>query len=319
MTMPAPTPAPIATKRTSPAPRALPCMHSPTAPRVASFSTRTGAPNRASHRAGSPFGQPATVARQTCRVAGSTMAGPASAIASTGPGPARRAPWIRGVGRRRLDRLQHLPYFRRITEVSHSGPSLDPSRLADWLAIPSEELVERSPVPLTICASKEELYRHFAQAMFDEAAGAAERGEELAVIVPLGPKAHYSLLARMVNEARLSLEHVTYFGMDQWLDWQGRPLPWEHAFNLEAYFHRHYLELLNPELRPRAENVLFPSVLELDRVSDEIARRPVATTYGGFGFQGPLASNEAPSNRWSPVTLEILREEKSTNVPLALA
>jgi len=96
-------------------------------------------------------------------------------------------------------------YFRRITEVSHSGASLDPARLAEWLAIPVDELAERSPVPLTICASKDELYRHFAQEMFDEAADAAGRSEELAVIVPLGPKAHYSLLALMVNEARLSL------------------------------------------------------------------------------------------------------------------
>jgi hypothetical protein len=50
--------------------------------------------------------------------------------------------------------------------------------------------------------------------MFDEIAEAARRGDELAVIVPLGPKAHYSLLARMINDARLSLEHITYFGMD---------------------------------------------------------------------------------------------------------
>src|SRR2546429_6700222 len=90
--------------------------------------------------------------------------------------------------------------------------------------------------------------------MFDEVARAAQRGEELAVIVPLGPKAHYSLLARMVNEARLSLEHVTYFGMDQWLDWQGRPLPWEHPFKLEAYLHPPPLELLPPPLRPPPEN-----------------------------------------------------------------
>lgn len=186
------------------------------------------------------------------------------------------------------------------------------------MAIPAEELVERSPVPLTICASKDELYRHFAQEMYDEIAGAAARGEELAVIVPLGPKAHYSLLARMINDARLSLEHVTYFGMDQWLDWQGRPLPWQHSFNLEAYFHRHYLDLIDPELRTSPGNVIFPSVLELDHASDEIARRTVATTYGGFGFQGHLAFNEPPSSRWSPVSVEMLREGKTRITPLAV-
>jgi len=172
---------------------------------------------------------------------------------------------------------------------------------------------------LTICATKEELYRHFAQAMFDEAAEAAGRGDALAVIVPIGPKAHYPLLARMVNEHRLSLDHVTYVGMDQWLDWQGRPLPWEHPFNLEAYFHRHYLDLVDPPLRPCPENVVFPSVAEIDRASGEIARRgEIATTYGGFGFQGHLAFNEPPSSRWSAVTLGELREGRTRIVPLAV-
>jgi len=190
-----------------------------------------------------------------------------------------------------------------IAERSYVGVSVDSHQLADWLAIPVEELPDRSPIPLTVCETKDDLYLDFAEAMLAEAAEAAERGEEVAVIVPLGPKAHYPLLARMVNERRLSLEHVTYFGMDQWLDWQGRPLPWEHPFNLEAYFHEHYLDLVDPKLRPRPENVIFPSVLDLDRASEEIARRgEIATTYGGFGFQGHLAFNEPPSSRWTSVT-----------------
>lgn len=195
---------------------------------------------------------------------------------------------------------------------------IDPAELAEWLSIPADELAARARVPLTICASKDDLYRHFAQEMFDELAQAAERGEELAVIVPLGPKAHYALLARMINDARLSLRHVTYFGMDQWLDWQGRPLPWDHPFNLEAYFHRHYLDLLDDDLRPGAENVVFPSVLDLDVASAAIRARTVSTTYGGFGFQGHLAFNEPPSTRWSPVTLEMLRAGETRITPLAV-
>ncbi|HEY0416132.1 MAG TPA: hypothetical protein VGC78_07070 [Gaiellaceae bacterium] len=208
-------------------------------------------------------------------------------------------------------------YFNRISEGSLSRPA-DPARLAEWLAVPVDELAARARVPLTICPTKDDLYRHFAQEMFDEIAGAAERGEELAVIVPLGPKAHYSLLARMIGEARLSLAHVTYFGMDQWLDWQGRPLPWGHPFDLEAYFHRHFLELLDPQLRPAPENVMFPSVLDLDAASSAVRARTIATTYGGFGFQGHLAFNEPPATRWSPVSLEMLREGETRIAPLAV-
>jgi glucosamine-6-phosphate deaminase len=208
-------------------------------------------------------------------------------------------------------------YFNRIGERSLSG-AIDPAQLAEWLAIPAQELGARSRVPLTICETKDELYRHFAQEMFDEIARAAERREELAVIVPLGPKAHYSLLAQMVNEAQLPLRHVTYFGMDQWLDWQARPLRWEHPFNLEAYFHRHYLALIDESLRPPPENVVFPSVLALDAASEAIRAREVATTYGGFGFQGHLAFNEPPATRWSPVTIEALRAGDTRIAPLAV-
>jgi glucosamine-6-phosphate deaminase len=196
---------------------------------------------------------------------------------------------------------------------------LDLERYAEWLAAPRQELTRRSPLPLTIVPTPDELYRHFAQVLFDEATEARRQARELSVVVPLGPKGHYPLLARMVNEAALSLEHVTFFGMDQWLDWQGRPLPWEHPCNLEGYFHRHFLGLVESRFRPRPENVIFPSPFELDRPAEEIkSRGGIATTYAGFGFQGHLAFNEPPGSRWSPVTLEQLRDSTTRIIPLAV-
>jgi glucosamine-6-phosphate deaminase len=197
--------------------------------------------------------------------------------------------------------------------------SVDAERLSEWLAIPAEELPDRSPLPLTITPTREDLYRHFARSIFDEVAEAAEAGEPISLIVPLGPKAHYPLLAERVNEANLSLAHVTFFGMDNWLDWQSRPLPWDHPFNLEGYFQRHFVELVEPTLRPRLENVIFPSPFELDRPAEEMARRGgVATTYGGFGFQGHVAFNEPPTSRWTSVTLEQFRDSTTRIVPCAV-
>lgn len=198
-------------------------------------------------------------------------------------------------------------------------PRTDLDRYAEWLAVPREELATRSPVPLTIVPTPDELYRHFAQTMFDEASEARREGRELSIVVPLGPKGHYPLLARMVNETALSLEHVTFFGMDQWLDWQGRPLPWWHPCNLEGYFHRQFVDLVECRFRPRPENVIFPSPFELDRPAEEIKNRGgIATTYAGFGFQGHIAFNEPPGSRWSPVTLEQLRDSTTRIVPVAV-
>jgi glucosamine-6-phosphate deaminase len=47
-------------------------------------------------------------------------------------------------------------------------------------------------------------------------------------------------------------------------------------------------------------------------------RAPIATTYGGFGFQGHLAFNEPPRTRWSTVTVTQLRESRTRIVPLAV-
>ena len=46
--------------------------------------------------------------------------------------------------------------------------AIDPDSLAQWLAIPPEELTARSPLELTIVDTRTDLYRHFAQEMFDE-------------------------------------------------------------------------------------------------------------------------------------------------------
>jgi glucosamine-6-phosphate deaminase len=139
------------------------------------------------------------------------------------------------------------------------------------------------------------------------------------MVVPLGPKGHYSLLANMVNGQQLRLDHVSFFGMDEWLDWQGRPLPPDDPCRLSAYFQRHFLDLIEPSLRPLAQNVIFPSPFDLNGPSHEIERcGGISTTYAGFGFQGHIAFNEPPSTRWSHVSLDQLRSSQTRIVSVAI-
>jgi glucosamine-6-phosphate deaminase len=195
----------------------------------------------------------------------------------------------------------------------------DPRRLGEWLAIPPEELAARSPVPFEILESREALHERFADDIYTELEGARRAGVEVSLIVPLGPTGQFPILARRINDTRLALDHVTFFGMDEWLDWQGRPLPLEHAFSLEGAFHREFIALIEPGLRPRPENVIFPSPLALDRSAEEMARRgQVAATFGGVGFQGHIAFNEPPASRWTSVTIEQLRDSRTRVVPLAV-
>ena len=196
---------------------------------------------------------------------------------------------------------------------------MDLDRFSEWLAVPPDELAARSAVPFTLTETREDLHGLFAEDLYAEIDGARARGDEVSLIVPLGPTGQYPILARRLNEARLPLHHVTFFGMDEWLDWEARPIPLDHPFSLEGAFHREFLDLLEPELRPRPENVIFPSPLHLDRPAEEMARRgPVAATFGGVGFQGHVAFNEPPATRWTPITVEQLRRSRTRVVPLGV-
>lgn len=196
---------------------------------------------------------------------------------------------------------------------------LEPRLLNEWLAIPPEELPSRARLPLRILPTPQDVQREFAETFFAELRDAREAGRELALIVPVGPTGQYPLLAELINDAHLALDHVTFFGMDNWLDWEGRPIPLEDPISLEGSFHRLFLDRLEPSLRPRPENVIFPSPFDLERPSREIERRGgVSTTYGGFGFQGHLAFNEPPSSRWTKVTLEQFRASRTRVLPASL-
>jgi glucosamine-6-phosphate deaminase len=192
----------------------------------------------------------------------------------------------------------------------------DTRQLNEWLAIPPEELEARSSIPLRILPTKEDVHDAFADTMFRELTEAREAGKNLSIIVPVGPTGGYPVLARLINQARLPLDHVAFFGMDNWLDWQGRALPLDNPNNFEGQFHRLFVDRIEPALRPRPGDVIFPTPTDLDRSAREIeVRGGIATTYGGFGFQGHLAFNEPPSSRWTNISLEQFRDSMTRILP----
>jgi glucosamine-6-phosphate deaminase len=192
-------------------------------------------------------------------------------------------------------------------------------QLNEWVKVPADDLADRSAVPFTLAESPHEVHTLFAQDLWAEISGARAEGREISLIVPVGPVGQFALLAQRVNEARMALDHVTFFGMDDWLDWQGRPFPQDHPFSLKGRFHRLFIDLIDAELRPGPENIIFPTPLDLDHASGELALRGnLAATFGGVGFQGHIAFNEPPASRWVAVTLDELRNSLTRVLPVAV-
>ncbi len=196
--------------------------------------------------------------------------------------------------------------------------AISPDSLRAWLGVPADELASRSRIPVTILPAPADVHQRFADDLFAEISTARAAGEKLHLIVPVGPTGQYPLLAGLINEAGLELDHVTFFGMDEWLDWECRPLPLSHRFSLQGTFRRLFIDQLRPALRPPESQIIFPSPFAFEhRVPPLGEPGAIATTYGGFGYQGHLAFNEPPATRWTPISLAQLRASRTRIVPIA--
>jgi glucosamine-6-phosphate deaminase len=186
------------------------------------------------------------------------------------------------------------------------------------LSLPVEELAQASKVRLEIVPEPDALYHHFARSIAGEIQARNAAGEPTRLILPVGPVGQYPILARICNEARISWRNVHTFNMDEYLDWQGRPLPLDHLLRFEGAMRRMLFDRLDPELRIPEDQVHFPDPLNLDGISERIAELGgIDTCYGGVGYHGHLAFNEPPISRWYKLTPDQFRASLTRIVPLA--
>ncbi|MEW6045089.1 MAG: hypothetical protein AB1609_01195 [Bacillota bacterium] len=189
--------------------------------------------------------------------------------------------------------------------------AIDPGQLQQWLSIPAGELPShpRARIRLQVLPKPEDVHRHFAQSIFDEIEQNNRTGRPTRLIVPCGPREPFPILARMVNERRLSLRDVHLFHMDEHLDWQGRPFPLDSPWSFEGWWRRNFYDVVDPSLNVPESQRHFPSPFRLDEMGEAIeAAGGIDTAYGGIGFHGHIAYNEPPLWPWPVVTAEMFRQ-----------
>jgi glucosamine-6-phosphate deaminase len=186
------------------------------------------------------------------------------------------------------------------------------------LSIPADELAQASKVSLKIVPDLESLYLHFARGIADEIKANNETGTPTRLILPVGPIGQYPLLVDICNRESISWKNVHTFNMDDYLDWQGRPLPREHPLSFEGYMRRDVFDKLNPELRIPEEQIHFPDPLDIDGISRQIEEvGGIDTCYGGIGIHGHIAFNEPPISRYYKLTPDEFRNSLTRIVSLA--
>lgn len=189
--------------------------------------------------------------------------------------------------------------------------------LPDYLSIPAAELIQSSKVPLKILPDLPALYGHFARSIADEILENDRRDRPTRLILPVGPLGQFPLLAEICNRERISWKNVFTFNMDEYCDWQGRVIPSSHPLSFRGYILANLFERLDPEIRIPDDHIHFPDPLNLDWISERIqAVGGIDTCYGGIGYHGHVAFNEAPISRWFKLTPEQFRSSLTRLVQL---
>jgi glucosamine-6-phosphate deaminase len=184
---------------------------------------------------------------------------------------------------------------------------INPEELFAWCRVPPEEL-ENHPqarLRIRILPTPDDVYRWTAREMLEEVKLNNQEGRPTRWILPCGPKGQYPYFIQWVNEGRISLKDVHVFHMDDSLDWEARPLPLDHPFSYEGWMRRHFYAPIDPELNVPEHQRHFPNVYDLDLLSRGIeAVGGVDTVFGGVGYRGHIAFNEAPRSPWYTVTAD---------------
>jgi glucosamine-6-phosphate deaminase len=97
-------------------------------------------------------------------------------------------------------------------------------------AIPRARLAEH-PNPdfrIALVDDAGDFYTRFATDLVDRVRTARDEGRHFVAILPVGPMPQYEIAARLINEERLSLQHVHTFNMDEYANEDGvtAPLSW---------------------------------------------------------------------------------------------
>ena len=186
-----------------------------------------------------------------------------------------------------------------------------------YLTISAAELAARAGERLLVLPGRAAVYQDFARSIADEIEQNNRAGRRTVLILPVGPLGGFPPLVALCNREHISWRQVHVFNMDEYLDWQGRPIGLDHPLSFHAFMRR-FFAALDPALRPPPEQCHFPDPAHPDAAWESMeAVGGVDTCYGGIGVHGHIAFNEPPLTRWGSLTVEEFRRSRTRVVEVA--
>jgi glucosamine-6-phosphate deaminase len=190
-------------------------------------------------------------------------------------------------------------------------------RFEELMRLPVSELERQARIPFRLLPDIPALLADFARAIADEIRAANRERRPVRLILPVGPVAQYPILVETINRERIDCRQTWIFQMDEFLDWQGRPVPLSHPLSFEGFVKRELIAKIDPDLRPPADHHVVPHPFRIEEFSEKLARAGGADCcFGGVGYHGHVAFNEPPISRWQHISIDELRDSLTRVVAL---
>ena len=172
--------------------------------------------------------------------------------------------------------------------------TLDPAILDDAARLSADDLarLSRPGFQVVMYDTLEDFY--LAEALEYIAAWRQSTADNPAGICgPIGPTEQLPLVARLVNALDLDLRDAHFWGMDEWVGGDGRPVPVTHPLSFARADKELCFNRIRPELRMREEHLHFPTgdLAAYSRSYDDIR---CVLMQGGQGDVKHWAFNDPP-------------------------
>ena len=196
---------------------------------------------------------------------------------------------------------------------------LSDEQIKTWCGYLPEEVKQRKDLnaELHVLDEPKELYRQVADLMAEELIAHNKAGQITKWIIPAGPIEQWDHFIERVHAERISMKNLWIFMMDEFLDWESRPLPEDGVYgSLHAVMKRVFARI-DPELMCPPEQIIFPDPQDLDAYDNKIEELGgIDTIWAGVGCKGLIAFCEAPHSRYYRISQEQFKNSKTRIVEL---
>ena len=185
------------------------------------------------------------------------------------------------------------------------------------MTMPAEEIENWSNTGVKIVENTGALYKYMARSIADVLIKNNKENKLSKIILPVGPRPQYGILAKIINEEKIDLTKLWFFFMDEYLDWESRPVPKSHPMSFRGYMEKSLFNLIDKSLGLDNEHIVFPDPANLDYNDDLIEKLGgIDTCYGGLGYHGHIAFNEPYDTYFRRMTIEQFINSKTRTLDL---